>query len=123
MESNETPTHYYIRLSDWGYGGDICLGINLLHCFGSEDQIKQLKPLSCPPQQQRGILGDISRHLRKPQKINSYEGVEGVGWRGLPLSNFENPFVNSLLNPWSSNRIEIARRIGSAELDSLLLSY
>ncbi|GIY36612.1 hypothetical protein CDAR_111221 [Caerostris darwini] len=48
--------------------------------------------------------------------------TRGWVWR-YPLSNFENPFVNSLLNPWSSNRIEIARRIGSAELDSSLLRY
>ncbi|GIX87737.1 hypothetical protein CEXT_411551 [Caerostris extrusa] len=47
-----------------------------------------------------------------PKRLIPTKGIKG--WGSFPLSNFENPFVNSLLNPWSSNRIEIAHMIGSA---------
>ncbi|GIX87740.1 hypothetical protein CEXT_411561 [Caerostris extrusa] len=104
--------------------GDICPGINLLHCFNSKDQIKQLKPLSCPPttttREEFGVT--YLSTSANPQKINFYKKVRGGGGGFSPPIS-KTPFVNSLLNPWSSNRIEIARRIGSAELDSTLLRY
>ncbi|GIY36608.1 hypothetical protein CDAR_111181 [Caerostris darwini] len=90
----------------------------------SKDQIKQLKPLSCPPQQQRGRNFGVTytpRHLATPKRLIPTKWWSGGG--GFPSPISKTPFVNSFLNPWSSNRIEIARRVGSAELDSSLLRY